>query len=196
MGSTRRRLSRTVALFAVVGLVLSALPVLAAKPRTATPFRLKDMNGRTYDLKKELGEKVVVLSFWATWCAPCKAEMTALEEIHRKYEDDGLRILAISIDDPKSADLVKPLVRQRGLTYKVLLDPESRVVTLYNPRKNVPFTAVIDKDGRVVHERLGYEPGAEKELESQVRELLGLPSQATETDDAETETDSPGEPTP
>ena len=154
---------------------------LGAVERKAPAFRLKDVNGRSYDLKKSLGEKVILVNFWATWCAPCQAEMPALNALHEKYEDDGLEILAISIDDPKSVDQVKPMVRQQKYGFKVLLDTQSRVITLYNPKKAVPFTLMIGRDGKIVHERIGYEPGAEKELEKHIRALLGLPeTEATE----------------
>ena len=162
---------------AVTALVAAAFlfaGAATAAERDATNFRLKDMNGKSYDLKKSLGENVILLNFWATWCAPCQAEMVALNEIHEKYKDDGLEILAISIDDPKSVDQVKPTVKRQGYGFKVLLDTQSRVITMYNPKKAVPFTAMIDKEGKVVHERIGYEPGAEKELEKEIRALLGL----------------------
>lgn len=162
--------ARTLLVLGLTGVVLTLAG--SAMARKATTFELKDMNGRKYALEDEIGDKVIIMNFWATWCAPCRVEMKALDEMHDKYADKGLRILAVSVDDPKSTDQVKPLVRRNGYDFKVLLDPESRVVTMYNPRKTVPFTVVIDRKGRVVHERLGYEPGAEKELEKKIKKLL------------------------
>lgn len=183
-----RVIKTAVTILVAAGFIFAASA--SAAERKATTFRLKDVNGRSYDLKKSLGDRVIVLSFWATWCAPCQAEMAALNEIHEKYKDDGLEVLAISVDDPKSVAQVKPTVKRQGYGFKVLLDTQSRVITMYNPKKAVPFTAMIDKEGKVVHERIGYEPGAEKELEKEIRVLLGLDDDDESTADEPVESDS------
>ncbi len=146
--------------------------------RPAPAFRLKDVNGRRFDLADHLSKDVVLLTFFATWCAPCQAELPTLEKLHRAYRDQGLRVVLVSIDDPKSAAKVKPIVREQKLSFPVLLDTQTQVVSLYNPKKAVPFSAVIDRRGYVVAEHFGFRPGDEGALEEELKGLLASGSAA------------------
>ncbi len=172
-------------------LLAAALPLslLLASPghaeRAAASFTLKDVNGKKFDLKPSLGKDVVVVNFFATWCAPCMAELPSLQALHEKYEKDGVKVVVISIDDAKESAKVKPLVREQNLTFPVLLDTQTKVVTLYNPKKIVPFTVVIDKSGNVVSEHFGFKSGDEARLEEQVKGLLGSIEAAPEATPAE-----------
>ena len=113
----------------------------------APGFSLRNLKGNRESLEKYRGQ-VVVLNFWATWCAPCRVEMPSFENLYRRYRSEGMAVLAITID--KNADAkIKSFVEEYGLSFPVLLDTKGEVERLY-PSMTIPFTYVIDRDGRVV----------------------------------------------
>lgn len=148
---------------ALLGCLLSLSPALAAE--TATDFTLRDINGKEMTLSQLKG-KVVVMSFWATWCGPCKEEMPHLQAMFKELEAQGLVVLSISTDDARSASRVKPFIMKMGYTFPVLLDRESTVISSYNPSKTLPYTVVVDREGNVVRRTSGYNPGDENELKT------------------------------
>jgi len=99
------------------------------------PRRLADYKGQ-----------VVLLNVWATWCGPCEAEMPSMELLHRAYADSGLRIVAVSIDDPGQEATVRAFIERYGLTFDVLHDPAKDIVETYRTT-GVPETFVIGRDG-------------------------------------------------
>ena len=140
----------------------------------APAFTLRDINGKQVNLADYKG-KVVLINFWATWCQPCQVEMPHLEKMHKDFADRGFVVLSISIDEARSASMVKPLVKRNGYTFPVLLDKDTSVVSQYNPSKTLPYTAVLDRSHkiRVVHQ--GYNPGDEVGLRAEVEGLLAAP---------------------
>lgn len=144
-------------------------PALAADK--AVEFSLRDVNGKEVTLAS-LSGKVVIMSFWATWCAPCKEEMPHLQKLFSAKGADGLVVLSISTDDARTASKVKPYVEKMGYTFPVLLDKESKVIGSYNPAKTLPYTVIVDRKGDVVKQIAGYNPGDEKVLEELVVGLL------------------------
>lgn len=139
----------------------------------ASDFALPDVEGRTVRLSDFLGKKVVLINFWATWCAPCQGEMPHLERLYATYRDQGFVVLGVSMDGPESVANVAPMVRRLGLSYPVLLDEETRVVGMYNPKRAAPFNVLIARDGTIARTREGYSAGDEAEIEADVKRLLG-----------------------
>jgi len=143
----------------------------------ATDFTLDSIDGKTVHLSDHLGKDVVLLSFWATWCGPCINEMPKLEAIYKKYQPQGFQVLSISMDGQETASQVEPTARRVGVTYPVLLDLETRVVALYNPARDAPFTVLIGKDGKIADKFVGYSPGDERKLEEQIKTLVAAQAQ-------------------
>ncbi len=113
----------------------------------APGFTLRNLKGNYVSLEKYRGQ-VVVLNFWATWCAPCRVEMPSFENLYRRFRSEGMVVLAVAID--KNADAkVKSFVDEYGLSFPVLLDAKGEVEQLY-PSVTIPFTYVIDREGRIV----------------------------------------------
>jgi thiol-disulfide isomerase/thioredoxin len=139
----------------------------------AADFSVRDLNNRPVSLTEYKG-KVIVMSFWATWCGPCKEEMPHLEKMYKAYQDQGLVVLSISADDARAMSQVKGYIRSKGYTFPVWLDPTSTAVGLYNPGKTLPYTVVIDRNFQIAHQHTGYTPGDEVELEARVKKLLGI----------------------
>ena len=91
----------------------------------------------------------VLLNLWATWCQPCREEMPSFERLYRDYQSRGLRILAVSVDDPGADATIRAFAQTYGLTFDVLHDRRSRVMDRYQVR-GVPETFLISASGRIV----------------------------------------------
>ncbi|MCA9550067.1 MAG: TlpA family protein disulfide reductase [Myxococcales bacterium] len=135
-------------------------------------FTLETVDGERFTLSEHVGQEVIVMSFWATWCQPCLAELPHLDALYQQEKDNGLLVVAVSMDEPTSQAEVAPTVARLGLTMPVVLDTEQRAVALYNRSRNAPMTVVIDKGGQVVRASAGYNPGDEEHLAEEVRGLL------------------------
>ena len=160
------------ALFQLLVLVIAlAAPITSAHADQATDFTLRDIDGKSFTLS-ELKGKVVVLSFWATWCGPCKEEMPHLQKLYTQHAEEGLVIVSISADDARTASRVKPFIKSKGFTFPVLLDRESSVTGVYNPGKTLPWTVVIGRDFEVADTHAGYDPGDEVVLGELIKKLL------------------------
>lgn len=90
--------------------------------------------------------EVVLLNIWATWCGPCEAEMPSMELLHRSYADSGLRIVAVSIDEPGSDATIREFIERYALTFEILHDPTKKIIDTYRTA-GVPETFVIGRDG-------------------------------------------------
>jgi len=107
-------------------------------------FTLRDLKGNKISLS-ELRGNVVLVSFWATWCPPCRKEMADLDEIYRQYQQQGLVVLSISSE---SSPTVKSYIRSIGYSPPVLLDEGGRVATQFHV-SGIPRTFVFDREGRL-----------------------------------------------
>ncbi len=113
----------------------------------APSFKLRNIKGNYESLESYRGE-VVVLNFWATWCAPCRIEMPSFEKLYRRYRSEGVTVLAITLDK-NSENKIKSFVDEYGLSFPILLDGKGEVERLY-PSMTIPFTYIIDRQGRIV----------------------------------------------
>lgn len=144
--------------------------------RRATDFSLQDLEGQRVSLAEHLSRRdVVVLDFWATWCRPCLVELPFLQELYTRHREDGLVVLAVSMDGPESESQVRPTVRRYGFTFPVLLDRDTRVVGLYNPRRAAPMSILIGRDGRVAWTHEGFVSGDREEVRTQIERALAVP---------------------
>lgn len=153
-------------------LLLVAVPAYAdeARPKVAD-FSLRTLEGDKVKLA-ELKGKVVVLSFWATWCAPCKQELPALQALADKFGKDGLVVLAVNTDGPKTVADARRFVADKKLTIAVPLDSDSKVLDQLNPKQALPFSIVLDRAGRRAFQHTGFSGGDEQKLEEEVKALL------------------------
>jgi peroxiredoxin len=135
-------------------------------------FTLKDVDGKSHSLSEHLGKSVVVISFWASWCEPCKRELAKLDELYRTRKERGLVVLAISMDEPETQGEARTFVKQRGFTFPVLLDTESSVAARLNPKRSAPFNLIIDKNQQIIWTHEGYVPGDEIALAEAVLAAL------------------------
>ena len=135
----------------------------------APNFRLQSLDHGEISLLSLKG-KLVFISFWATWCTPCKAEMPSMEALYLDFKDKGLEILAISNDIGGARD-VQPFVDSIGVTYPILLDADFRVDDRYLIR-SVPTTILVDRDGIITHRIVGAMNWDSTESRNLIQKLL------------------------
>jgi len=163
------------ALFAAACSASNATPATEASPASGNrppDFELAALNGGRVRLSDHLGKEVVLLDFWATYCEPCLLSMPSLDELYRKERARGFLVLGISLDEASSAARVRSEVQKLGVTFPILLDQETRVVALYNPRATAPYSVLIGRDGSVIRRQEGYTPADHDELERAVDAAL------------------------
>ena len=160
----------------ILALSLLAIPASAedevSAPEAIGDFTLPNLAGGNTSLSEHLGEKVILINFWATWCTPCMKELPKLDELQKKYADT-LQVISISADEAKDATKVKALVKRLKYTPIVLLDAETSVVSKLNKRKDMPYTLIIGKDKLIHHRTKGFTEGDEEKLEELVTALAG-----------------------
>lgn len=132
-------------------------------------FTLLDLKGRPVSLS-ELKGKVVVLNFWATWCAPCRVEMPGMEMAYQKYKARGFEILAISTDS-QGMVVTKPFVEANDLTFPILHDSDYQVGAAYGVR-TLPMSYVLDRDGVIRHRIFGARDWNSPEADKLIQQLL------------------------
>ena len=150
-------------------LLLAALFFLININAQIPNIKLKDFTGNTIDLSKiDNKGNPIIISFWATWCKPCKAELNAIAEEFEDWVDEtGVKLIAISIDDARSSSRVEPYVNAMGWEYTVLMDPNGDMKRAMNVN-NVPHTFLLNGEGKIVWDHNNYSPGDENELYHEV----------------------------
>lgn len=126
---------------------------------------IKDMQGNSLNFSKISNNgKPIIISFWATWCKPCKAELNTIAEEYDDWVDEtGVKLVAVSIDDARSSSRVEPYVNAQGWEYLVLMDPNSDLRRAMGVN-NVPHTFLVNGAGKIVWDHNNYSPGDEEEL--------------------------------
>jgi cytochrome c biogenesis protein CcmG, thiol:disulfide interchange protein DsbE len=144
----------------------------------APNFAATDLDGRVVSLADLQGE-VILLNVWATWCLPCREEMPSMQRLHERFAADGLRVVAVSIDNesrsrfsplPGSGD-VRGFVEDHGLTFDIWLDPEGQIQRTYRTT-GVPETFLVDRDGWIVRKVIGATDWYSEANRDQIRMLL------------------------
>ena len=167
-----------------LALALAGLSQCAAAGDQAPDFKLPDLAGETIHLAEVDAENPVLVSFWATWCVPCPDEMKHLQRLYDEYRDEGLAVLAISIDGTKTVAKVKSFVNGRRFSYPVLYDTNNDVKRRYHV-KAVPAIYLLRPGGELAYFHVGYRPGDEVALEKEIKSLLAeLQRQRAQGDDA------------
>jgi peroxiredoxin len=129
--------------------------------------------------QKRLAEyrgQVVMINVWATWCLPCRVEMPSIEALHKTYGPKGLKILAVSIDDPGTDSTIRAFTRQYGLTFEVLHDPTGKIVDQYDI-SGYPETFIVGKDGVIRRKLMSATDWNSADARALVDRLLAEPTE-------------------
>lgn len=156
-----RRLTFVVGLLLCLALVSGPRAEIPPDPAPLFAATLWDAGGQPYALAKLRGKPLVV-NFWARWCGPCRVEIPELTRVQRRFKDKGLIVVGIGLED--RPDTVREFARAYEMDYLVLLAKEQGIPlmrTLGNANGGLPFTLVIDADGRMVARKLGLISRAE-----------------------------------
>ena len=159
--------------FVLVATIFTAMYADKQRDIMLPDLSIRLLDGKRVRLSALLEEGPLLVSFWATWCAPCKKEMIFLEEFHQKYNENSFRVLAISTDSPKSMSKVKSYIRAKKHTFLVGIDPNQEIAKKMNALL-MPTTLILNKDRKVSWYHQGFIPGDEKEIEAQIRAVLYL----------------------
>jgi len=140
---------------------------------TAAPdFTARDVAGKTFRLSDYFGKKVVLLDFWSTFCEPCKAEFPHLRALYQEHKEEGLLVVGVAMDGPESVADVPSFVKRYAVDFPVVLDEDSHIASLYDPKKSMPLSVLIARSGRIAVVREGYNPGDEKLVGTDVLKVL------------------------
>ncbi len=150
-----------------LGLTTAAFALDEGKPAPAVEAKMFD--GKTFRLANYAG-KVVILHYWASWCAPCRKEMPALETYYEKHRAQGLEILAVSMDDPADEAKAREVMRQFTFAAAMARDTQAKG---YGRIWRIPLTFVIDRQGTLRKDGWHGAPTLElPDLEKTVTPLL------------------------
>src|SRR5256886_13922518 len=136
----------------------------------ASDFELKSLDGRAVKLSDFRG-KVVVLNFWATWCAPCRVETPWLIDLYRQYKEQGLEVVGISVDDGNQ-EHVADFVKEIGINYTVLMGNHA-VGDTYGGLRFLPQIFFIGRDGKIIKHSFGIK--SKSDLEEAFTQSLTTP---------------------
>ena len=142
------------------------------KNRSLPNINVKTLQGEEFNISKlENNNNPIVISFWATWCKPCKKELNNIAEVYEDWQDEtNVKIVAVSIDDSRSMGKVTPYVNSTDWEYEIYLDPNSDLKRAMGV-SSVPHTFLLNGKKEIVWQHRGYVDGDEEKLFEQILEL-------------------------
>lgn len=150
-------------------LMLAAMPLQARNANGPAPdFTLKTLDGRNMKLS-ELAGNVVMINFWASWCAPCRVEMPKLNDLYNKYKDLGFVLLGVNVEQQEQPP--RNFLKKRPVDFPILLDKGNDVSKQYNVIA-MPTTVLVDRSGNMRYVHQGYKEGDEKKYRKMIKKLL------------------------
>ena len=149
----------------------AAIPVAASGATSAAAPKSRAPATRGID---DYQGDVVLLNIWATWCGPCREEMPSMQRLHERLGAQGLRVVAVSVDDPGSARRIRAFADELGLTFELLHDA-SKAIELTYQTTAVPESFVIGRDGTIRRRSIGAEVWDSESNIAQLERLLAEP---------------------
>ena len=156
----------------IITLIFTIITVLMFAQKQLPDINLKTLEGKPINARQlAQKDKITIISFWATWCAPCQKELTAIIPKYEGWQKNyNTEMVAVTIDNAQGLPKVKPMVAQKRWKYTIVSDVNSQLLAQLGGQ-NVPFTVVVDKKGNIAYTHNGYKDGDELELEKKIAEL-------------------------
>jgi thiol-disulfide isomerase/thioredoxin len=148
-------------------LVASSATAVSVGSR-APEIGLEDLNGRPVRLSSLRG-KVLIVDFWASWCAPCREEMPVLNRLQERYREQGLVVIGVNVDN--NVRNARTFLRRTPVQFRIVHDPGKDVADRYNPPR-MPSSYIVDRRGVIRHVHEGFRSGDAATIEREVRALL------------------------
>ena len=126
------------------------------EPEPVPDLTLETLDGASIDLAKQDG-RVLLVNFWATWCAPCREEIPDLKALHSDLEEDGLTVIGVALDR-KGREVVDPFVDQHEINYPIVVDAEGTAEAEFGPIPGLPTTILVTPDGQITKRVVGIFP--------------------------------------
>lgn len=153
-------------------LFFAGIPFVQSQTLPLHQIDLKGLKGDRTTMDQIIPNgKNVIISFWATWCGPCKKELDAIQSHYTDWQEKyNVELIAISTDDARTAARVKAMVLQKKWPYEVYQDVKGQSRQVFN-YESIPFTAILNSKGQLVYTHIGYSNGDEAELEKELSKL-------------------------
>ena len=156
-----------------LAVVLSTAFSFSQESRSLPNVKVKTLQGDMFNIANlENDGAPIIISFWATWCKPCKKELNNIMEVYEDWQDEtGVKLIAISIDDTRSMAKVAPYVNSTDWEYEVYLDPNGDLKRAMGV-STVPHTFLLNSKKEIIWEHRGYVDGDEDDLLDQIELLI------------------------
>ncbi len=134
--------------------------------------QIRDISGKQIAFNDAFEKgKVTLVSFWATWCIPCKQEIKNIKDKLGDWQKEtSFNYMTISIDDARSTAMVKTYAKSQGWNFPAYTDPNADLKRSLN-FQNIPYAIIVDQNGKIVYQHSGYEEGGEYELFDRIKAL-------------------------
>lgn len=134
-----------------------------------TDFTFTTLDGERISLSDYIGEKVVIIDLWATWCPPCIKGMPKMQALYEELSDQ-IEVIAVSVDSPQDASKVRDFVSDYNLTFKVTHDVTQDIQRRFPQARSIPYIVIIDKNGVKAKEFSGHPPNLKEMVLDVIRE--------------------------
>jgi peroxiredoxin len=141
------------------------------EPLPAPEFEVKDLEGKPMSLKQYKG-KVVLLTFWATWCRPCRIEIPHFNSLQEEYGKKHLAVISLSLDNPKRMppEKLAEFVKNNKINYRVAMDTTNKIALAFGGARNIPTSFLVDREGNL---RVRFVGAHRKEdFDKEIKKLL------------------------